>query len=251
MNPHAVIAAASAALVLSLAGCFQELDSRAANGRAPVASDKAGPTIALDTPPIDLPDGTTTTDRCKLITLQASDILRANCAHCHGGGSPGARQGQPPFDCVMDFDKLQTMVSASVRDPSDPSRGMRFLIPGDPDHSRLYVRIARAEMPPPPPLGLDPIPLPSISDVSLLRTWISSCLGVEGAGPTAPASPKPPAAGAAADGGAYADAGAAAIDVGPGGGAGDTRPDAPVSRLNAGRITLHDAAADAPPPPQR
>jgi hypothetical protein len=245
LNSTGIIAAA-AALALSLTGCFQELDSRAAKGSAPVAPDKAGPTIVLDTPPIDLPDGTTTTDRCKLITLQAREILHTNCARCHGGESPGARQGQPPFDCVMDFDKLQTMVSASVRDPRDPGRGMRFLIPGDPDNSRLYVRIARAEMPPVPPLGLDAIPMPSVSDVSLLRTWIGSWLGGEGGMAIASVPPKPPADGAAA-----ADAGVAALDAAPGGGAGDMRPDAPVSRLNAGRIPLHDAAADAPPPAQR
>jgi hypothetical protein len=226
----------SSALALATSGCFQELDSRAGKGSAPVAAEKVGPTIVLETPAIDLPDGTTTRDPCVLITSQATSILQANCAHCHGGGSPGARQGQPPFDCVLDFEKLKTMTSTSVRDPRDPSRGMRFLIPGDPDNSRLYVRIARAEMPPVPPLGLDPIPLPSVSDVSLLRTWISSCLGIKAsAGAGGATAGSPAVASASLDGGVDVTP----VDVGPASASDSGRSDPPVSRLNAGRIPLH------------
>ena len=163
---------------LALGSCFQEWESRAGQGSAPVNVARSGPTIVLETPPIELPDGTTTTEACDLITLQARSILETNCASCHGGASPGARQGQPPFDCVLDFDKLKSVASTAVRDPRDPSRGMRFLVPGDPDNSRIYVRMVRAEMPPVPPLGLDPIPLPSVSDLSLIRAWITSCMGV-------------------------------------------------------------------------
>jgi hypothetical protein len=144
-------------------GCLQPLDSGAAMG------SNAPPTIALETPPISLPDGTTT-DPCVLTTLQATEILGTYCAGCHGGGSPGAHQGQTPLDFVLDFDKLKVARSTV---PGNP----RFAVPGFPDASRLYVRIAGGEMPPVPPLGLPPLPRPTVSDISVLYEWIASCLG--------------------------------------------------------------------------
>src|SRR5207253_2582086 len=101
-------------------------------------------------------------------TLQATEILRTNCAGCHGGGSPGAHKGD--FDFVLDFDRLK--VARSI-DPGMP----RFAVPGFPDASRVYVRIARGEMPPPPALGVPPLPRPTVSDFSVLYEWIASCLG--------------------------------------------------------------------------
>jgi hypothetical protein len=140
-------------------GCFQPLDPSA-------ASEKAPPLIALDTPAIDLPDGSTT-DPCVLTTLQATEILRTNCAGCHGGG-PGENRGE--FDFILDFDKLKVARSKSTGMP-------RFVVPGFPEASRVYLRIARREMPPPQPLGLPPLPRPTVSDISVLYEWIASCLG--------------------------------------------------------------------------
>ena len=161
------------AALLSAAGCLQVLDPDAASGNG---GDDDGPTIAIDTPPIELPDGGSTADACVLTTQQAHDILARNCAACHGGGSPGASQGQPPFDFVLDVERLKTTRSTSVPDPSDPEQGMLFIAAGAPELSRVYMRIWSREMPPEPPVGLPPIPMPSVSDMSLLDAWITGCM---------------------------------------------------------------------------
>src|SRR5437868_3100545 len=119
--------------------CFQSLEPGAADNTQPRLDAAPPPTTALTTPEIELEGKRTTTDPCVATTEQARGILTANCAGCHGGG-PGAMQGQPPFDCVLDFEKLKTKVSETVKDPQDPSKPMRFLIPGDPDRSRVYTR---------------------------------------------------------------------------------------------------------------
>jgi hypothetical protein len=159
-------------------GCLQKLESGATDNTLPRLDAAPPPTTATRTPSIEL-DFTegkrTTTDPCIPNTDQAREILAVNCAGCHGGGA-AAMQGQPPFDCVLDVDKLKTRVSDAVKDPRDPSKGMRFLIPGDPDNSRLYARILHDEMPPKLPFGLREIPRPTISDISVLREWIQSCI---------------------------------------------------------------------------
>lgn len=166
MNRFTTIAVTCA---LAAPACFQQLDEGAASGDDTETS--------LDTPPIDLPGGDTTTDPCVANQRAALAALQTYCADCHGGGSPGARRGQPPFDFVLDVGRLMTARSESVPDPHDPSMGMRFLVPGDPPSSRVYQRIAADEMPPTLPVGLDPLPRPTISDVSVLYTWIASCIG--------------------------------------------------------------------------
>jgi hypothetical protein len=149
-------------------GCFQPLDTAATKGSS--SSAETPPPIALKTPPISLPSGGTTTDPCVLTTLQARDILRTDCAGCHGGGSPGAHQGETPFDFVLDFDKLKVARSTA---PGMP----RFAVPGFPEASRVYVRVARGEMPPVQPLGSPALPRPTVSDISVLYQLIASCLG--------------------------------------------------------------------------
>ena len=154
---------------LSGLGCLQKLDEHAAKGDP----TDAGP--ALETPPIQLPGGGTTQNPCDLTTAQARAILRAYCAVCHGGQTPEANQGR--FDFLLDFQRLTMTRSQSARDPRDPSQGMVFLVPGDPEDSRVYQRIADDEMPPMLLGGSDPLPRPSISEISVLYTWISSCVG--------------------------------------------------------------------------
>jgi phosphatidylethanolamine-binding protein (PEBP) family uncharacterized protein len=67
---------------------------------------------------------------------------------------------------------------------------MRFLAPADPDNSRLYSRVARGEKPPPDVVGLPARPRPTVSDISVLRHWISACTG----GTPPPSVALPPAA---------------------------------------------------------
>src|SRR5262249_12088896 len=79
------------------------------------------------------------------------------------------------FDCVLDEERLVSMVSATAKDP-DTHQPARFLTPGDPEHSRIYLRPLAGEMPPPDVIGLPPNPRPSVSDLSVLKHWIKSCI---------------------------------------------------------------------------
>lgn len=161
--------AIGALLLLGSASACQPLDEGAALGE-PFTLDERGVGGGLE-----LADGGLPQDACEQTAEQAREILERTCASCHGGASPGARQGSPPFDCVLDTDQLLTMTSATVIDQYT-RQPARFLVAGDPDHSRIYVRIANQEMPPPDVVGLPPNPRPSTSDLSVLRHWIEQCV---------------------------------------------------------------------------
>ena len=156
---------------LAEAACLQKIDEGAAKG-----NPKAIQTPALDTPPIELPGGGTTHNPCDRTSPQAQIILRTYCAGCHGGEAPSEDKGHPPFDFVLDLARLTTTRCASVPDPHDPSQGMLFVAPGDPESSRIYLRMRDNEMPPTPLGGTDPLPRPSISEVSVMYTWIKNCV---------------------------------------------------------------------------
>jgi hypothetical protein len=214
-------AAAGLCLVAScLVGCFQEIDSGASS--AATSTTLTGPpthTVDLMTPSIgygDVSDAQETDDPCTATSFHATAILRAACAPCHGGG-PGQNLGQPPFDFVLDVKRLLTAVSSTVKDPVT-MQPVRFLVAGDPDHSRLYVRMFKREMPPGDVVGLPPNPnRPTVSDVSVIRQWIGHCLGTnasdgqdDGSGEMKSPAPVDAAAAPAleADAAAAADAGA-------------------------------------------
>jgi hypothetical protein len=169
----------------------------------------------------------TSIDSCDAITSQARTILETDCASCHGGRTPGEHHGVPPFDFVLDFEKLKVARSGSALDPTDPRLGMRFLIPGHPDDSRIYQRIRRGEMPPMPDV---PLPRPTVSDTSLLRDWIMRCMG-----PSETGSGGAGGAGGGTSGGA---AGIAAADA--------SSPPTPDALVDA--PLPRDAGVDAPLP---
>ncbi len=178
MHP-ARFAVALAVVGGAAAGCFQEIDSSASS-----AGPLPGPpirTVDLMTPAIPIgpgDDAGTTDDPCMATTDDAMNVLRSACSACHGGG-PGQNLGQPPFDYVLDVPKLLTAVSETVTDPVT-MKPVRFLVPGDPDHSRIYVRMFTRQMPPGDVVGLPPNPSrPSVSDISVVRQWIAHCLGVD------------------------------------------------------------------------
>jgi hypothetical protein len=176
-----------------LGACFQQLDEGAASGgatqtatvmrRGDCAPDEivgaGGTCLPFDdsTPPIDLDDGGTTDAPCVRTVARALAIRRAFCASCH---APPAKMGG--FDSVLDDRKLVTAVSAAATD--DAGAPARLIIPGDPEHSRLYRRVAEMgmpdQMPPIAPPTLPPNPSPSIAELSILRSWIQ-CLGDGGA----------------------------------------------------------------------
>jgi hypothetical protein len=176
---------ALAGLVL-LAAC-QQLDSTAARGLDGKNASPASPT-AIDPPDRSPPDGGDpatsepnhpSADPCDAVRLQARSIREANCALCHE--SP-AKEGN--FYFVLEDETLAKAVS---------STGQRFIVPGSPDDSRLYRRVAAGEMPP-----RSRTQRPTPEEVSLLREWISSCMAPRGSAPDA-SPPVGPDAGAAPD----------------------------------------------------
>jgi len=190
--------------------CFQTLDTTASSG-SPVTppeteSDGGLSTVILPGPPpfgFYDPNGNivTSDEPCDATRTQANAILTKNCADCHGGRTPGERAGNPPFDFVLDVVKLTTTFTPNTTPP------MRFVVPGDPDHSRLYVRARLGEM---PPIAQMELPRPTVSDLSVLREWISNCLGT-----------KPPPVNSGADAGGRGGSGS--DDAGAGGSGGGAR----------------------------
>src|SRR5215471_6183057 len=162
----------------AVAACLQPLDTTASSGSPitpPPQSDAGLSTVILrGAAPFEFfePDGAIATsgDPCDATRAQARAILTRYCADCHGGRTPGERAGNPPFDFVLDTVKLSSTYTLNTTPP------MLFVQPGDPQHSRLYVRLRHGEMPPPDQVQL---PRPTVSDVSVLHQWISKCVGTK------------------------------------------------------------------------
>ena len=190
-------------LACSAAGCFSatldtdELEAKASRALSPASNAEndetatadagLGFTVSLDTPAIELDfEGEDTTrDACTATTQQARAILERTCSGCHA--PPASMAG---FRSVLDFPVLVTLVSSTATDP-ETGEPARLVVPGDPDGSRLYRRVASNEMPPMRDASLPPLPRPTISDVSVLRTWIERCL------PQTEPEPRPDAGSAA------------------------------------------------------
>lgn len=159
-------------MALAFTGCFQELDPSADEATRATPVDE-GPTTVIEpsAAPIELSldDATvTTSEPCVKTRQDKTEILTAYCATCHSG--PGAR-GLPPFDFVLDDARLLTESWHRVGQPALP-----FLVAGDPMRSALYLR-ATTDMPPrPTDLGSERSPVPSASDLAVLRHWITHCL---------------------------------------------------------------------------
>ena len=178
-------------LLASAPGCFYAtLDTEALENKAAAAVEPAdepgaevdagGYTTSLDTPEIELANGDTTRDPCVQTTAQAQAIFTENCSACH---APPASMGS--FQSILDFPRLVTLESNTVIDPTT-GNPMRLVVPGEPERSRVYLRIVGGEMPPRRDASLPALPRPSLSDTSVLRTWIESCLPAD---PSAPATP--------------------------------------------------------------
>src|SRR6188474_1619789 len=149
--------------------CFQTLDTTASSGSPvnPPEPEKEGglSTVILPGPPPFAfydPSGqiVTSDEPCHATSAQAIAILTKNCADCHGGRTPGERAGNPPFDFILDPVKMTKTFTQNTTPP------MKFLSPGDPQHSRLYVRARLGEM---PPLAQMQLPRPTVSDISVLH----------------------------------------------------------------------------------
>jgi hypothetical protein len=156
-------------------GCFQKVSSSASNGQGQ-RDPNATPSTAIEpsAPPIETdPDdeNVTTTDPCQKTRADKTDILKAYCARCHDGPTSS---GLPQFDFVLDDAALLTRLW--IREGQSPQR---FVIPGDPEHSVVYTRVALiGDMPAQPSDVATPRnPVPSLSDVSVLHEWILDCAG--------------------------------------------------------------------------
>src|SRR4051794_6762626 len=93
---------------------------------------------------------------------KAEAVLRAHCHRCHGEG--GSVEGG--LNYVLDRDRLVAR---------------RKVVPGQPEQSPLYRRVAAGKMPPP-----GEQPRPGEADVTVLRQWIA-----EGAPPARPNAARP------------------------------------------------------------
>ncbi len=217
-------------------GCLQPVDSSASsssavsggsaapapcNGKQPFSldTDPSGQTIvcpaadggdipvALAPFPVFLDGGATSTNPCDLLGERSHAIREAYCAPCH---NPPQSMGS--FNFCLDDSELMTAYSQNAIDPAT-GKLRHMLVPGDPDNSYLYLRVAIGNM---PPLGV--MPRPPASDVSVLREWITSCLG--GHPPAAPSSGADSGTGSSSsddvDAGHAVDSGKPPVDAGRG-----------------------------------
>jgi hypothetical protein len=187
--------------------CFQTLDEGASSQEPqapPPPEDPNRPTTHILAGPLPFGffvDGVLTDpeDPCDATRAQTAAILLKYCAQCHGGRSNAERQGVPPFDFLLDARKLTTTFTNNTMPP------LLFVAPGDPEHSRLYLRAWKNEMPP-PDLPMLKYLRPTVSDISVLHNWITSCTG---------AAPPPTTTGSGTGGGSSVDGGAAGAGGGP------------------------------------
>ncbi|MDP9034495.1 MAG: hypothetical protein M3O50_06780 [Myxococcota bacterium] len=147
-------------------------------GQTIICPDGGDIPVALTPFPVFLDDGGTSTDPCDLLKERAHAIRQTYCAQCH---SPAPATSLGGFDFCLDDAELLTARSKVYRDPAGNLRPM--LVAGDPDNSWMYLRVGTiGDM---PPLGS---PHPPPSDISVMREWISSCLGAKPAPAQAPSN---------------------------------------------------------------
>jgi hypothetical protein len=193
----------------------------------------------------DIEETMTVPTGCDKTKLDAQMILQANCAGCHAAGA--ASRGVPPFDFVMDVDKL--INTRWMREGQPEDTWPRFLIPGDAENSLIFIRAGRKrDM---PPIQMDPgqpfFDRVSYRDASVLYDWIQTCLGADplggaGAGAGGSTGTGGTSGTTGAGGSTGADGGVGA--GGGGGGAGAGGAGAGGATADAGGGTLAACAAN-------
>lgn len=123
-------------------------------------------------------DAGTTADPCVKTDQDSLAIRTEFCSMCHSGATQASTMAG--FGVVLDDQKLLMTNSGLVT--SSDGGVVPLLIAGDPDHSRLYNFVAGGTMPPPGN------PKPTVSQVSILRSWIMCLGGGSAAAATLPAA---------------------------------------------------------------
>jgi formylglycine-generating enzyme required for sulfatase activity len=143
---------------------------------ASVSDDARPGVVVADASDLDIP--VSPSDPCALIEQESLAIRTKYCAACH---SPGTNPSAP-FHNILDDQVLPDGGGGTLLTQTgallDPTTGQYplLVVPGDPDHSLLYERVAAGTMPPRAASGQQPNLLPTASDISILRSWIF-CLG--------------------------------------------------------------------------
>jgi hypothetical protein len=119
---------------------------------------------------LDIDETVEGTGPCAKDEQDATDTLTRHCASCHDQGS--ASLGNPQFDFVLNFDKLAS--TTYTRE----GQALNYLVPGDPDHSMIYVRAAVTRDMPVlyHNIAMDDPPRVSFSEGAVLREWIEKCM---------------------------------------------------------------------------
>jgi hypothetical protein len=148
------------------------------------------------------------TDPCEKVSSDALSLLTSKCAPCH-------TPSNPPLNFITDVSRLTTASSPTPSYAPNP----RYVVPGKPEDSLIYIRAAiNKDMPLQNPLA--PSSGLTVSESSVLREWIASC--VPGAKPEAGSGGKPSTAGTGGGGdtGGGAPVNAGGSNAGGAGGAG-------------------------------
>lgn len=166
-----------ALLLVSFAmfGCWQKIDDGASAGITPVTTTGGGIgakfPVETTTPEIgevaaDNGDPTSTaTSGCDKTAFDGQTMLSTFCDGCHQTGSIGNLVG------------IDTAATSLVgKGASSKYPGWKYIVAGSPETSLIYDRIVMAGDMPPPSTSDSVVPHPSISDMSVLRQWILTCM---------------------------------------------------------------------------
>ena len=165
-------------------GCLQQLDPNASSGNTSVTVDPAkgsgGPfPVIEDTPLIAIKSdpktgdplpGQETTDPCVKTIQDATDILTQNCQGCHEAPTADGKALGDPLNHILQSDAIVNVPSTTAAWSKD---GWKYVVPGNPEASLIYHRVAVVQdMPKPPPDATQRALTVTISQMSVLRAWI-------------------------------------------------------------------------------
>ena len=165
-------------------GCLQQLDPNASTGNTSVTVDPAlgsggpfpviedTPAIAIKTDPNtgDPLPGQETTDPCVKTIQDSMDIRTRACGSCHEASTATGKVLGDPLDHILDPNAIVNVASPTMAWSKD---GWKYVVPGNPEASLIYHRVAVVQdMPKPPPDATQAALTVTISEMSVLRAWI-------------------------------------------------------------------------------